>query len=587
MKKILATLLVAAMLLSLVIVAAVPAAAADGDWTTYATASEYVEGAEKSSVPGYKYTEDGVSMIGADYTGQIPFGTIQTKNKYNLQDGLYLEVRVDDFTYDADDLWININLWSQQMIEPGSASPAYGHGVQTLLRPKYTPETDEADAQFNLTLGNQSSVYHIEEFSGSAYTDAEKAEKKEVVVDLLKEGETIKYDVRYASGKYTVSINGVPAPEQVNEYLAKTFPDGQVYVGVTLRHSTTGGEIGCTITKFGKNADTAAVPAGDDSKDPVNNIPVIADFADPSKVEAGKPAIFLTGDLANSDSKALPITVQGATLAVNPEDFTIRMSALGSKSSIDCGLAVKSSVSYKIEDFPYVMVLLKNFCTCDDPTDCYAMETVNMYLMCGDVLAANDKVRIRELDMCWEPLVVEEDTTVNGVELEAGNYLYFFTNCLEASFEPTGRINGCNINMGGLKVAEDNRNYADMLFTAFFRSEEEAVNYVYDYLGLENPEGGDETETETDEATTEADGDTADEVTTEADGATTEADDATTEADDATTAAKGEEKTEAKTDDQTEEEDLSGCGSVVGTSVAAIIAVVAACGFVSFKKKED
>jgi hypothetical protein len=256
------------------------------------------------------------------------------------------------------------------------------------------------------------------------------------------------------------------------------------------------------------------------------------------------------------------------------------MLAAGTKSSIDCGLPVKSAVSYDIKDFPYVMVLMKNFCTCDDPTDCYAMETVNMYLMCGDVLAANDKVRIRELDMCWEPLVVEEDTTVNGVEIEAGNYLYFFTNCLDASFNPEGRINAVNVNMGGLKVAEDGRNYADMVFTGFFRTEEEGIAYVYDYLGLE-AESDEETTAESDEDTTEADTDAATDADTDA------ATDAV-DTDEVTTAKKEEATTAAKEDDTKKEEETNiGCSAVVGTGVVAIVAVVTACGFVSFKKKED
>ena len=578
MKRILSTLLVAAMLLSLVIVAAVPASAADGDWTTYATASEYADGAEKSPIPGYKY-EGGAKMIPADFTNKIPFGTIQTKNKVNLKDGLYMEVRIDEFSWDASDEWININLWSQPMIEPGSSNPMYGHGVQTLLRNTYTPATDDAPESAVLKINNQDRIYYINEFERVNYTDAEKTEKKEAVVDLLG-GETIKFDVRYNNGAYTVSINGIPAPQKVNDYIAETFKDGMVYVGVTLRNSTTGGKAACTITKFGTSADKATTPSGDDSAAPINNTSSVAPIADPSTVEAGKPAVFLTGDLANSDLKSTPNTLKGTIFSIN-DDYTIRMSA--AISSIDCGLSVKNDVSYDIKDFPYVMVLMKNFCTCDDPTECYAVETVNMYLMCGDVLSANDKVRILEFDVCREPLVVKEDTTVNGVEIEAGNYLYFFTNCLDASFNPEGRINAVNVGMSGLKVAEEGRNYADMVFTGFFRTEKEGIAYVYDYLGLE-AEGGEDTDEETtvesDEETTEAVEDTT---------AAVDTDEETTEKKaDATTAAKDDDdKKEDDKDDDKDEDVNIGCSAVVGTGVVAIVAVVTACGFVSFKKKED
>ena len=71
MKKILSTLLVAAMLLSLVIVAAVPAAADDDSfWTTYGRASHHdpdYDG-DRTSVPGYEYTDEGFHMTPADWS---------------------------------------------------------------------------------------------------------------------------------------------------------------------------------------------------------------------------------------------------------------------------------------------------------------------------------------------------------------------------------------------------------------------------------------------------------------------------------------------------------------------------------------
>jgi hypothetical protein len=122
-----------------------------------------------------------------------------------------------------------------------------------------------------------------------------------------------------------------------------------------------------------------------------------------------------------------------------------------------------------------------------------------------------------------------------------------------------------------------------MVFTGFFRTEEEGVAYVYDYLGLENPNAGGE---ETDETTVESD-----EVTTEAVEDTTAADtdeETTDKKEEKTTATKGDDdkKDDDKDDDKDEDVNI-GCSAVVGTGVVAIVAVVTACGFVSFKKKED
>ena len=106
MKKILSTLLVAAMLLSLVIVAAVPAAAVDGEWAVYGPVSQYVDGydGDPKSVSGYEYTDDGFHTIPADWEGagkQTPWVQVETKEKVNLKDGVFFQIRVDNFSYDA------------------------------------------------------------------------------------------------------------------------------------------------------------------------------------------------------------------------------------------------------------------------------------------------------------------------------------------------------------------------------------------------------------------------------------------------------------------------------------------------------
>ena len=130
MKKILSTLLVAAMLLSMVIIVSVPTAAVDGEWTTFGPASESADGytGDPTSVPGYEYTKDGLHVIPANWNEQVVYGTVQTKNTIDVvEDGVYLEFKVDKFDGMGKDNWFSITLWDQPNVEPGQT--IYGSGV--------------------------------------------------------------------------------------------------------------------------------------------------------------------------------------------------------------------------------------------------------------------------------------------------------------------------------------------------------------------------------------------------------------------------------------------------------------------------
>ena len=241
------------------------------------------------------------------------------------------------------------------------------------------------------------------------------------------------------------------------------------------------------------------------------------------------------------------------------------------KSVATVSIKVRNDVSYSIEDFPVAIMLTKNFCTCDEIGVCYATESVDCYGINGDKMSAGEDSRIRELEMCYDPIIVEDGD-------KAGQYLYFVTDMLEDVLGQEGRINGAQYSFNGVKYTQAGRNAFDIEFVAYFRTVEEAENYVYDYLGVENPndydgDGDDTTEVPDVNVTTE---EPDVNVTTEEPdvNVTTEEPDVnvTTEA-----PKGGDDKKPAK----------SGCGSVVGTSVVAIVAVAAACGFVAFKKKED
>lgn len=569
MKKILSTLLVAAMLLSMVIVASIPASAADGQWTTYGPASEYADdySGDPTSVPGYEYTDDGLRVIPADWTEQIVYGTVQTKDPVNIEDGVYMEFRVDAFDGADADNWFSFTIWDSENVEPGKTQ--FGSGVMTLIRIKKDAESDKL--YFDYT------DWYTDGFTSRGQTCEKDDNDKDVKKYLNDDGTFSMYlSIKMEGGKYVVDINGAIAPASVSEYIATKFADGEAYIGVTYRHGHTGGTVDMTITKFGTTEASATAPDGSDSKEPVDNshYHVKAPIADPATVPAGEPCFLLTGNLTDSATKQF-YGNQGGEGYVG-DDFTMHIVSPGSAWTSFI-VDVKNDVSYDIDDFPVLLLLTKNFCMCDDPDNCYAVESIAGHLMTGEQYAAGGN-KFPEMDICWEPIIIEEGE-------KAGQYLYFwFDSSDDIIFEAKGRINSVRFDVSGLKFQEAGRNSIDVEFIAFFRNTDEAEEYVYKYLGLAG--GDDETTEKPTEESTEKSTDESTEKPTEE-----PTEEPTIESSTEVPTEKNTEKqpTEEPTEGKTTEAPKSngGCGSVIGAGAAMVVALVVACGVVAFRKKGD
>ena len=139
MKKALSIILVAAMLITTVVAASITVSAMDGDWSVYTLKSQYLDGYADyyHDVPGYDYIDEGLKMIPAPWEDSTPYATFQTTEMVNLkEEGVYLKVRVDQFTYTAGDKWFGFSLWDDQNVELGKQGGDYGFGVETVIRVK-------------------------------------------------------------------------------------------------------------------------------------------------------------------------------------------------------------------------------------------------------------------------------------------------------------------------------------------------------------------------------------------------------------------------------------------------------------------
>ena len=563
MKKILSALLVVAMIASMCAVFALPAAANDdGLFDTHGKASHEVPGydGDVNSIPGYAYTNDGFTMTTADWTTGTPFSHVSTREKVDLKNGVYMQVRVDDFNYDAGDKWFNFNIWSQDSIDEGSGDTKFGTGVQTLIRPSAAGVVGQIS-------------WYTKAFTGagtSSIADADKVKDAEGrnIFTLV-----VTYDPQNKS--YNVTINGSKAPEKVIEYMNETYANNsEAHIGFTMYSNKKGGSQQATVLQFGESELTAIKPAGEGSKDAENHIITYDPIKDADTVAEGSPAIIMKGDKANSQLKGTPTSTTGSIISISEDDL---IHVVGTKAQADAGVwNVKNDASYDIADFPVIMVVTKNFCSCGgDAGECWAYEEACVYLATGEEIVPSPSNVIRGLQPEGDAYFIGDD-----------GYLIFFYDVSadlkteenpEGKFE--GRINATRFDFF-IDMGTPGANEFDVVMQGFFRNSDDAVAYAEAYFaanGWDNGEGGEGNETESTPAVdTETESTPA--VDTESESASESVSTEKTE-----TEAKVETESKENTGDKPAS---GGCFGTVGFGAIAIVAVAAVAGFVTLKKKD-
>ena len=536
-KRIIALLIAAIMVLSMIPVMAVSTSAAnEGMWTTYRNAGNYPalddepdpDGEETIYPPesGYEYTSEGFTVIQPDWSGVGPFTTVSTIEAINLKDGLYLEFRVDDYQYGGEigaDHWICLTL-NTGKVEDGATegtvagektgkvapgSPAYGGGWLTLLR--------------GVGDGNVTSLPHLtdpktEDFGGT-FVNVGTVSTTATLDDAGREINTL--EVVWNGSEYEIKVNGVvqPGQAQTTAMLEKLAPDGNLFVGITMMDGLKGGTAGLTITKFGTSASDATKPVGSDSKKAEENNLVEAPIADSSTIEANMPAILWTPETVNLKSgNNCTFTVLG--------NNTWRVNA--TETAVFFSLGAKRAWSYDATDFPVFGIMVKNLW----------IDSGTLWYAAGEIPGATNGYTVPFSIYDGEFYGEDEEYIFVPVDL---------TDLWE------GRFNSIRLDFN---MADETTREFDLCFAGMFRSVDEAYTYANNWLSA-NTEVETKDPNATEEETTEAPTEAA--TTAPAEEATTAAPDA-----DVTTEAT---ETEAP---------KSGCGSVIGFSAVAILAAAAA-----------
>ena len=570
MKKIFAILLAVCMLASAFAIFSIPAAASDDAWVVYGNARDYRDdfnemyGDEYSNLPGYKYVSDGLQTISPNWENTSPRIGVQTGQKVNLKNGVYMRVRIDDFSMDASDKWYAFSISDTQYVDVGS-----------------TNKERDGERIIGMIRGNASDMRSEVEWRQSNYIFSGKSSMSIEAADRYDEdgNEYVTLVIGWDGSTYSVTVNGAPMAPGAVKWMNEHFADGEAYVGINIYNNKKGGEAGLTVVAFGETEMSAFPPSYNESQEPINyeNRYAIAPIADPSTVPAGQPGVLINGSRDESDSKT---TVKGDGIYSLTEDNYIHVTS--DRDDVETSFTVKNSVSVDIRDFPVAIVLTRNLCTCDSQS-CWAMEKTEMYIMAGDdVSASNDR------------MVPAISAGVNEpIECEDGNYLYFMINFLdvENTQDVEGRINALRFDIPRIKTNTPGRNEFDLCFVAFFRTQDEARAYVNEYLGIDD-EGQNQEQSSESESVDNSEQSSESESVDNSEQSSESESNSETESKVETNAPAGNE-TESESEPTTPDGDgddnasSGGCFGAVGFGAIAIVTAAAVAGFVTFKKKKD
>lgn len=509
MKKICSLMLALFMIIATFAVISIPTAAADGQWSVYTAKSQYLDDFTglPRNIPGYKYvTGEGLKASSGTNPNSTPWVTIQTTEKVDLRQGVYMQVRVDDFSYSGYS-WFSFHVWDSQNVEPGKQGDEHGYGVETLIR---VVDGDLNDNDKNKWPGNLNALQW--------YTDFEEGNRIPVAVEYAttNKNEDAKLDrvyndtfntydkdqnpiltleIKWLNPGFSVTINGAPAPDGFAQGMYDFFKtngnDYQAHIGFTLQNPTVGGVAEATVLKFGTSATDAKAPIGDDKRD-VEPVDVsFAEIADAETVEKGQPAIVLDGT-TDFDSKGKPSGYNGNKMSVDENGFVhIKANSDGIATAT---FRVKDDVSFDAKDFPIVLIITRNFCTCTYEPDENGDPIVKCD--CGEQISTKALAgKIMEADTGRDFKTMANESGENGKKFvknytdEAGNsYLSMVTNWLDTSLlvmsgkAMEGRIHGVRVDIGGVRIAEPGRDSLDICQVAFFRTVEEADAYAKAYI---------------------------------------------------------------------------------------------------------
>ncbi len=540
MKKLIALVIAAIMVLSMIPVMAISTSAAEvaGDWTVWRDPEKYEveEGEVYKPDPGYHYTDEGFTTISPDWTNYTPGFAVQTKEAQPLKEGFYLQFRVDDYPYggeDGQDHWLAFTISDREGVTPGGIE--YGNNWLCLIR-----GAGEGAAQCQSFVTTMTTDEAVGNFGHKGDTNLE--------IPMDDQGREIyTLEITFDGSAYDVKVNGlsVAGVADVSTKLNEWIESGEYYVGISVHSGVKDASSALTILKYGTSADDATTPVGSDTLEPEDNGLVFGELKSPDSVAANTPALLFDATKptfkSDPDGVDIKLTAQG--------DNSYHITATGPAPYWQWD--IKSDLTYAITDFPVFSMVLKNFWG----------DNGGIYYCAGDIMSCNDNYKTSWSIYDDGCMMFGEDEEYSLVVVDLAD-LELIDDVMKAS---DGRIHNVRPFFSVTDTTDPEIAEWDVMYMGWFRSVEEAQQYAMDRLQMDPVTEPDETEA----PDTQAPETNAPSADTNAPSADTGAAVGTGAADETTGSVGGDD---------------TGCASVVGFGAVAILAAAAAA--VALKKKD-
>ncbi len=511
MKKIIATVLATVMILSiLATLAIVPAAAAEetkdgGDWAVFQDPKTYQDDdgnyiydfsdptKSTTNVAGYEYTDDGFKISGEFSTKTLSTPRIQTTTKemQNLKEGISMTVKVTGFeAVPGTDRWFSFYIWDQINPAQGDNSGNYGQGFACLNRVAVIQNFISDQVFYDWT---NEMLQHGSEGNPCTWslmadnTGAGGVAPNPGSMDPDADGTytlTMRLEYDKAADYYSLYIQDVlvtPA-DVLNEYLHQRFTEGFAYIGFGLFNETSDVTTTVTITEF-----NGEKPTGSDKAEQVNNVEPIGDIIDTSEFDPKDPVLYFdaknekgefkkTGDLQVSNGTCVPNNYDGS-FVIYPEKEGI---------AAYFTIAPDNAISYNATEYPYVAVLLRNFCNCERTEDNdYECQGADAHMFDCIYYGANQQ--LSPSMNCRIPDVYPSEE----FEDFDGNTYQLFVIDFSLFEDWSGRINFFRIDAKYTEymLSDPETNHFDLCYMAYFRTQDAANEYAENYVNNYEPCG--------------------------------------------------------------------------------------------------
>ena len=346
MKKIISIILASMLIFTALVSLAIPVVANDavldeyeGSWDVMLSETDkQLDDESKPPLPGYYYDADGFHTIAPEYDNHLPRFTVVSSEKYDIRN-FCMTIVVHNYCTEGDN-WLSFCVWSEPNgFAQGDTSGNYGDGWISLIRGRdgIIKEMQSFDQTISRNGKQQFSFLQATTF--------------EPIMDPNTGDAIIAFEI--IDG--VVSINGTPFGSQTDECIAKRFADGFAYVGVTLFNGSRYCEGNPSLSIIDVNGMT---PYGAGYREPKYFTSKVADIIPSETVPLYAPAIWFDGNSVPMDT----VKPANCIIGFNSENESIKVTVQSSVSYVKFN--VPNEISYEAEDFSYIVVIFKNFCTC-------------------------------------------------------------------------------------------------------------------------------------------------------------------------------------------------------------------------------